>query len=860
MPETVHVGEGSCVSGTVFEDVDQDGIQDPSEHALEGVSVFADLNGNQVFDGDDIQALSGYRGGFTLNSLPTGSYDIRAILPDGYKTSDGCDESASVSIASTEGVAGLSFGMVRSGFDIGVSISEVSLEQVYQTGKRVKLPVIVTNRGDTALPAGKLRLAVYLSGDQVLSNQDVRLKVFKVRQEIAAGETVKFWLRLKLPYSLADFNSYVMVQAGGRQLLKDLNTSDHVAVSADPVLFKASKRRSQIDPDQVGLVSDNWNNTSPYGGYAPGYGYTGGTYDSTGTTTLIPWNPGTSPGGVYTTGGGVIASSYFAPRSYIIEGDPATVSGVFFHDRNANGIQDANEQGLSGMQVRVFDTDMTAISGSDGRFEITGIPTEIEITETYSYGDGWEETSRKSLSESIYLLVDVPDGWRPSEDLSTFRKVSVYSGCHVGNINFGIYALPQIESVVVEGGSITQSMPTTINAEGVFDPDGTVERVVFFYDEDGDRRGDDVLGIDDDGSDGFSINLDGLAGFEANSSAKVIAIAEDNDGHLCLADTDTELRYVYEVSADKSLVYREADGTIVTLSMAGPGSAVVSIRCDGPKAFDLGDVVELSGDVTLLDIELDQTTAESGLSVLTSKGKGSLGRAQMLGSVYGSSVLGAFAAHKLDMTRGGVQMTGQGVIERLAIGSANEISMPGTGVDEGLRIVAGLLKGDITLGSSLARLKSLNMTGVDLSAPLADQIIVKNNYAGGSITLNESAFSGGMQLLSVGSRMQGVKVNTMSAIDTIAVGWMLNSSVHVGSLTNAAGAVQTTSDAAGREVFGGVLNVYVGAFMDSYISAWEIGTVKMGAAIHSAWEYPFGLTYHTLESYQGPDTLVMNQI
>ncbi len=857
MPVTEHAGPAFSVSGTVFADVDQDGIWDPNEHALFGVQVFADVNGNKVRDDGERAIYTGNDGGFMLAGLPTGHYDIRAVLPEGYKPSAGSDESSSVSITPAEGVAGLSIGLVRSGFDISVHLSEVTLAQSYQTGKRVKIPVIIKNTGDTALPAGKLRLALFLSSDGVRNAKDWRLKVFKIQREVGAGETFKTWLRLKLPDSLADFNSYLIVQAGGRYLQSDLNQSDHIAVSAESVLFKASKRRATIDADQVDTVIDNWNSDNPYGGYTPGFGYDGGLGGVGGGTVTI--NPGwTYDGGTSISIGGT-TDSYFGIRSYNIEGEPATVSGVFFHDRNANGVRDANEQGLSGMQVRVSGTDRIAITGSDGRFEITGIPTEVKITETYYFNGGWEVTSRKNLSESIYLVVDVPDGWRSSEYLSLTRKVSVYSGCNVGNINFGIYALPQIERVVVDGEYISQTMPTTITAQGVYDPDGTVERVVFFYDDDMDGWAEDVLGIDNNGSDGFSINIDGLRGFEPGSESKVIAIAEDNDGHLCQAVTKTELRHVYEVSADKSLAYREADGTIVTLKMAGAGSAYVSMVGDGLIACDLGGVIELSGHAVLLDIELNQTTAETGLSVLTSKAKGTRGRAEMLGSVYGSSLLGALAASKLDMTAGGIQMSGQGAIERLAIGSINGILMPGRSFKKGLRINAGRVTGDVTLDSPLARFKALNMTGVDLSAPLADEIVIKKDYDSGSITLDGYSLSVGVELLRVGGEMRDVTVNTMASIDTIQVGSMINSSVQVGSETISAGMVQTASDFTERGAIQH-LSVLNGVFANSYVSAWEIGVVRLETVLLNSSRYAFGLTYHTLESYQGPDGLVMKKV
>src|SRR5689334_19970675 len=63
----------SLVLGTVFRDVNTNGIHDSTESGLSGQTVFADVNGNGQVDSGEISTTTDAGGNYTLD-LPPGQY------------------------------------------------------------------------------------------------------------------------------------------------------------------------------------------------------------------------------------------------------------------------------------------------------------------------------------------------------------------------------------------------------------------------------------------------------------------------------------------------------------------------------------------------------------------------------------------------------------------------------------------------------------------------------------------------------------------------------------------------------------------------------------------------------------------
>ncbi len=75
----------ASVAGTKFEDLDENGIQDPGEPGMEGVTIYVDQNNNGVLDPGELSATTDESGQYILEGLEGGDHVIREVVPDGYR-------------------------------------------------------------------------------------------------------------------------------------------------------------------------------------------------------------------------------------------------------------------------------------------------------------------------------------------------------------------------------------------------------------------------------------------------------------------------------------------------------------------------------------------------------------------------------------------------------------------------------------------------------------------------------------------------------------------------------------------------------------------------------------------------------
>ncbi len=72
------------ISGSVFEDINGNGVKDGGEAALAGWQVWVDLDGDGVFDANEPSALTDATGKYRLSSVSGGTYRIEVFIPSGW--------------------------------------------------------------------------------------------------------------------------------------------------------------------------------------------------------------------------------------------------------------------------------------------------------------------------------------------------------------------------------------------------------------------------------------------------------------------------------------------------------------------------------------------------------------------------------------------------------------------------------------------------------------------------------------------------------------------------------------------------------------------------------------------------------
>jgi hypothetical protein len=75
----------ASIAGTVYNDLDADGVKDSGEAGLASVRVFVDADKDGVFDSTEKSALTSSSGAYTITGLAAGSHRVRHVRPSGYR-------------------------------------------------------------------------------------------------------------------------------------------------------------------------------------------------------------------------------------------------------------------------------------------------------------------------------------------------------------------------------------------------------------------------------------------------------------------------------------------------------------------------------------------------------------------------------------------------------------------------------------------------------------------------------------------------------------------------------------------------------------------------------------------------------
>lgn len=129
MPEVVDTGAGtaplvdmgayekqlpSSISGTVYKDLDGDGVKDTGEKGIAGFKIYVDANGNKKFDVGELSATTSSSGIFTFTGLEAGQYVARvATVPSGYRISGPVNSSYDINLQAGQNSSGNNFFLTQ---------------------------------------------------------------------------------------------------------------------------------------------------------------------------------------------------------------------------------------------------------------------------------------------------------------------------------------------------------------------------------------------------------------------------------------------------------------------------------------------------------------------------------------------------------------------------------------------------------------------------------------------------------------------------------------------------------------------------------------------------------------------------
>ena len=79
--------DDNSISGNVWFDNNQNGVQDSGDSPHRGIKVYLDQNRNGEYDNGEVYSFTDKQGNYYFGNLPTGEYAVTLDLPSGFATS-----------------------------------------------------------------------------------------------------------------------------------------------------------------------------------------------------------------------------------------------------------------------------------------------------------------------------------------------------------------------------------------------------------------------------------------------------------------------------------------------------------------------------------------------------------------------------------------------------------------------------------------------------------------------------------------------------------------------------------------------------------------------------------------------------
>jgi fimbrial isopeptide formation D2 family protein len=446
-PSTVNFGETlGRISGSVYNDANDNGLKDAGEAGLAGVTVTLKDNAGNDIDSDPATngvqpttAITDATGNYSFDKLPVGTYRVVETQPTGIQDGKDTVGTAGGTTTVNDEIRGITLtpGLDATGYlfgekaPTGTVIGRIFRDDNGNGSQGSSEPglagvqVRITNGAFTTIVTTDANGNYSAPGVPVgTATVDV------IDSTLPAGVTQTAGVDPSAVTVL--LNQTTDAGADGYRLPPPVATSNSATTPIDtPVTFPitgddSSAPGTTIDPSSVDLdpstPGDQKERVVAEGKY---------TVDPLGNVTFTP-NPGVT--------GTVTPIQYTVRDSTGTTSNPATLSvtvgpatrgdvtGVVFRDDNGNGTQDAGEPGISNVSVLVTNGSFTqtAVTDSSGKYVAVGVPagtTTVDVVES-TLPAGFVATVATADPSSVTVVAGQSndagvDGYRPKPPLAT---------------------------------------------------------------------------------------------------------------------------------------------------------------------------------------------------------------------------------------------------------------------------------------------------------------------------------------------------------------------------------------------------------------------------------------------------------
>ncbi|MBX3420035.1 MAG: hypothetical protein KF752_00625 [Pirellulaceae bacterium] len=484
---------GGTIEGTIWNDLNQDGIRDITDPGLVGWTIFLDINTNGSLDATEPFTVTDSEGFYRFTDVPPADYEVTEILPVGWDTDFDIKQTAEVQALQTVTLDFVNFSAIN-GAITGTVWNDQNRDGDRAFDLETGLPiepglegwtVFIDDNNNGFLDVTEMSTATdtlgnYIFPSVISGSHRVREILPSSEWSLAPGYSVQQIVNVNANETTSDVDfanftvlngairgtvwndvnrdgvrnivlgAYVEPGLQGWTIFLDMNHSGALD-AGEPTALTTADGTYLFSDLQIGeynlieVVPSGWET-------APGYGDNHTVQVYSGATSIAP------------------DFANFNLSTLVL----GTVSGLVWDDMNGNGLRDVSpitEPGSADWTVYVDvngdrvanPTEPTAVTAANGTFTISGV-----------------------TPGSITIVIQPRSGWHATSPISGTRSLTLKNGENVSNINFGEQ---QVRDSAISGTVFADS-----NKNGIRD---TIEKglagIVVYLD----TNGNEALDLDE---------------------------------------------------------------------------------------------------------------------------------------------------------------------------------------------------------------------------------------------------------------------------------------------------------------------------------------------------------------------------
>jgi hypothetical protein len=231
---------GAVIRGSVFSDLDSDGVRENDEPSLTGVKVYLDADHNGSHGPNEVEVTTGTDGSYSFGGLSTGTYRIRIDTNNSNQITSPGTGFHDVIIATND--------QVQTDLDFAdhilipdLIVSGITVPSAAHSGLPLTISWTAKNQGDGPTSISSWKDRIYLSTSPALTSSSILIGSAMHIGALGTGGTYNGSLTLDAP-AVTPGKYYVIVQVDGLYQVADADSSNNTLTAAgNQISFSVSE-------------------------------------------------------------------------------------------------------------------------------------------------------------------------------------------------------------------------------------------------------------------------------------------------------------------------------------------------------------------------------------------------------------------------------------------------------------------------------------------------------------------------------------------------------------------------------------------------------------------------------------------